>query len=88
MDPRAAVARLEQLRATTDAYTKALLELREKVVLRLGYSYEHQWWFVWGILGYGQMKPPLDRDVCQDPRGTRERELFPPYFFGKKQTWE
>ena len=63
LDPRATVARVEQLRATTDLDTKAILELRENVGLRLGQSYEDQWRSVWFMYGYGRMKAPLDRDI-------------------------
>ncbi len=63
LDPRATVARVEQLRATTDLDTKAILGLREDVGLRLGRSYEDQWRSVWYLRGYGQMKAPLDRDI-------------------------
>ena len=61
-DPRAAVAEIEQLRATNDQDAKAILELREEVGLRLGRSYEDQWRLVWLPYGYGQRKNPLDRE--------------------------
>ncbi len=62
-DPRAAVASIEQLRATTDLDTRAILGLRQDVGLTLGRSYEDQWRSVWVKYGYGRMKAPLDRDI-------------------------
>ena len=63
IDPRAAVARLEQLRAMTDLDTKAIFNLKDAVGLRLGRSYEERWPLDWLPYGYGRMKAPLDRDV-------------------------
>ena len=62
-DPRAAVAEIEQLRATDDRDAKSILQLRRLVGTRLGRPYEDQWRLVWRIYGYGQMKNPLDRDI-------------------------
>ena len=63
-DPRAAVARIEQLqlRATTELETKAILTLREFVGRNLARPYEEQWRFVWFVPGYGEMKALLERD--------------------------
>ncbi len=63
LDPRATVARLEQLRTTTDLETKAIIGLKESVGRRLGHSYEDRWRLSWFPYGYGQLKAPLDRDV-------------------------
>jgi len=63
LDPRATVARIEQLRATTDLDTRAIHELREEIGRRLGLSYEDRWPWVWARYGYGQMQAPLDCDV-------------------------
>ena len=48
-NPRAAVARIEQLQlpATTELDTKAILALREFVRRNLARPYEEQWRFVW-----------------------------------------
>ncbi len=64
IDPRAAVARHEQLRATTDADAKALVQLKGFVAMRgLAPSYEERWRYVWGRHGYGEMRSPLERDI-------------------------
>ena len=66
LDPRATVARLEQLRATTDLDAKAILDLKESVGLSLGRSYEDRWRLSWFLYGYEKMKAPLDRDIWSD----------------------
>ncbi len=63
LDPRAAVAGIEQLRATPDLDAKAILDLRENLGLRLGRSYEDLWRSIWAGYGYGHMKDPLEWDI-------------------------
>ncbi len=63
LDPRASVARVEQLRATADLDTKDILQLSYGLGQRIGRSYEDRWWLTWSRYGYGQMRAPLDGDV-------------------------
>ena len=69
-DPRAALAEIDQLRATNDQDARAILRLRESVGAVLGRSSGDPWRFVWRTYGYGQMKNPLDRDIWWDPLPT------------------
>jgi hypothetical protein len=62
-DPRAAVAEIEQLRATNDREDRVILAIRRSVGTSLGRPFEDRWRLVWRWYGYGQMKNPLDRDV-------------------------
>ncbi len=63
-NPRAAVARIEQLQlpATTEPDTKAILALREFVGRNLARYYEEQWRFVWFAPSYGEMKALFERE--------------------------
>jgi hypothetical protein len=63
IDPHAAVAKLEQLRPTTDADTRALIRLKETVGMNLALPREDRWRLDWHRYEYGTMRFPLERDV-------------------------
>ncbi len=60
-DPRAAVARLEQMRATTGPETSAIFAIRGTVGEMLGLSFEDRWRRVWS--GHSGLRFLLERDV-------------------------
>ncbi len=63
IDPRAAVARIEQLRANGDLETRTLLAVKEMIGARLADPLEQRWQTFWERYGYGEMRSPLERDV-------------------------
>ncbi len=63
IDPRGAVARIEQIQPTTELETNALLRLKGAVGSRLARLYEDRWQNAWHGYGYGELSDPLEREI-------------------------